>query len=91
MLLRKTEGTSGVEARVRRGSRGSFAAISSKEVPLDTVASRRIGSLAAATAADDVVDGHVAVIAGDLDATIVTSDPDDLIVWGVDRERLILC
>jgi predicted nucleic acid-binding protein len=62
-----------------------------EEVPLDSVASRRIGVLAGTNRVADVVDGHVALIAGDRDAVVVTSDPDDLLCWGVQEDRLVLC
>lgn len=62
-----------------------------EELPLDALVSRRIGALAAATGQKDVVDGHVALIAVDRDATIVTSDPDDLAAWGISRDRLMAC
>lgn len=59
------------------------------ERPLDEDASRRIGVLAAATGGVDVVDGHVAVLASEADAVVLTSDPDDLARWGIDRSRII--
>jgi predicted nucleic acid-binding protein len=62
-----------------------------EELPLDAFVSRRIGALAAATGQKDVVDGHVALIAGDRDATILTSDPDDLVAWGISTDRLVAC
>jgi hypothetical protein len=49
----------------------------------------RIGELLAVTQTDDVIDGHVALLADDTDR-IVTSDPDDLArlieARGVDAE-----
>ena len=62
-----------------------------EEVPLDPFASRRIGTLAAATGASDVIDGHLALIASDRDASVVTSDPEDLVRWGVSRARVVAC
>lgn len=61
------------------------------EEPLDRSASRRIGLLAAATGATDVVDGHVALIALERDAVVLTSDPEDLARWGVAGDRLVIC
>jgi len=61
------------------------------ELPLDTDASRRIGALAAAVGAADVVDGHVAVIALERDAVVITSDPDDIARWGIDVQRIVTC
>ena len=62
-----------------------------EELALDAFASRRIGTLAATMGAKDVVDGHVALIAADRAAIVVTSDPDDLAAWGVSPERLVAC
>ena len=62
-----------------------------EEVPLDADASRRIGAMAAVTRAKDVVDGHVAAIALERDAVLLTSDVDDLLLWGVTAERVIRC
>lgn len=62
------------------------------EVVLDPEASRRIGMLAAASpGARDVVDGHVAIIALDRDAVVLTSDPEDIARWGVPKANLVLC
>lgn len=61
------------------------------ERALDAKASRRIGLIAATTGAVDVVDGHVALLALDLDAIIVTSDPGDLERWGIDKDRIVRC
>lgn len=60
-----------------------------EEVPLGNAASRRIGALAALTGGTDVVDGHVALIADDQGARVVTSDPGDLARWGVPRSSLV--
>jgi hypothetical protein len=61
------------------------------ELPLDGLASRRIGVLASATQASDVVDGHVALIALDRDAEVLTSDALDITGWGVHDQRIIRC
>jgi predicted nucleic acid-binding protein len=62
------------------------------EVALDLEAARRIGLLAAAVpGARDVVDGHVAVIALDRDAVVLTSDPKDIAGWGVPAANIIPC
>ena len=61
------------------------------EIALDADESRRIGTLAAAVGASDVVDGHVALIALERDAIVVTSDPDDIERWGVDKRHIVTC
>jgi predicted nucleic acid-binding protein len=62
------------------------------ELALDSEASRRIGVLAAsAPGARDVVDGHVAVIALDRDALVLTSDPEDIARWGVPAANIVRC
>ena len=61
------------------------------EVPLDAEMSRRIGILAAAVGGTDVVDGHVAVLALERDAIVITSDPDDITRWGIAAERIVPC
>jgi predicted nucleic acid-binding protein len=61
------------------------------EIPLDPEASRRIGVLAAAVGSRDVVDGHVAIIALDRDAVVLTSDPRDIARWGVPDKRIVRC
>lgn len=61
------------------------------EIPLDPEAGRRIGVLAAAVGSRDVVDGHVAIIALDRDAVVLTSDPDDIARWGVPDEKIVRC
>lgn len=61
------------------------------EVPLDQAASRRIGVVAAAVGASDVIDGHVAVIALERDAVVVTSDPSDIACWGVAEDKIVAC
>src|SRR4051812_49684849 len=59
------------------------------ELPLDPEASRRIGALAAAVGSKDVVDGHVAIIALDREAVVLTSDPADIARWGVPAELIV--
>lgn len=61
------------------------------EIPLDPEAGRRIGALAAAVGSRDVVDGHVALIALDRDAVVLTTDPKDIARWGVPDERIVRC
>jgi predicted nucleic acid-binding protein len=62
------------------------------ELALDSEASRRIGMLAAAApGARDVVDGHVAIIALDSDAVVLTSDPEDIARWGVPAANIVPC
>ena len=62
------------------------------ELALDPEASRRIGMLAAAApGARDVVDGHVAIIALDRDAVVLTSDPRDIARWGVPAANIFPC
>jgi predicted nucleic acid-binding protein len=61
------------------------------EVPLDPDAGRRIGVLAAAVGSRDIVDGHVAILALDRDAVVLTSDPDDIARWGVPDQKLVRC
>ncbi len=59
-----------------------------EERALDGAAGRRVGELAARQGQADVVDGHVALLAADLQAAVLTSDVDDLLAWGVSRSRL---
>lgn len=62
------------------------------ELALDPQASRRIGMLAAtASGARDVVDGHVAIIALDQEAVVLTSDPEDIARWGVPTANIVRC
>ena len=61
------------------------------EESLDPDAGRRIGALAAAVGAADVVDGHVALMAIERDAIVLTSDPRDIARWGVPAERIVRC
>jgi hypothetical protein len=46
---------------------------------------------AAAPGARDVVDEHVAVIALDRDAVVLTSDPEDIARWGVPATNIVCC
>jgi len=48
-------------------------------VALDTAAAKRIGSAVAASGHTDIVDVHVAIIAADRSAGLLTSDRDDLL------------
>jgi hypothetical protein len=46
--------------------------------PLSEEVALRVGRLLAAAGTSDVVDGHVALLARGLRATVITSDPEDL-------------
>ena len=48
------------------------------ETGLDWAQARRVGALLGITATTDVVDAQVAILAHDLDAVVLTSDPRDL-------------
>jgi predicted nucleic acid-binding protein len=61
------------------------------EIALDPDAGRKIGVLAATIGSRDVVDGHVAMIALERDAIVLTSDPDDIARWGIPIERIVRC
>jgi predicted nucleic acid-binding protein len=62
------------------------------ELVLDSEASRRIGLLAAAASgARDVVDGHVAIIALDREAVVLTRAPEDIARWGVPAANIVPC
>lgn len=61
------------------------------EVPLDPEAARRIGVLAGTMGSRDVVDGHVATLALENDAVVLTSDPDDIARWGVPTDKIVRC
>jgi predicted nucleic acid-binding protein len=61
------------------------------EVPLDPDAARKIGLLAGAMGSRDVVDGHVATLALERGAIVLTSDPDDMARWGVPPARIVRC
>lgn len=61
------------------------------ELPLGPDAARRIGGLAVTATARDVVDGHVALLALELDAVVLTSDPADIVRWGVPAHRIVRC
>jgi hypothetical protein len=47
--------------------------------------------LAAQTGASDVVDGHIASLALGRGARVITSDPDDLVQWGVAQNTIVRC
>ena len=89
--------SSGVVAQVWRGGTRQvrLARLLGTDViderPLDPHAARRVGLLAAESGHDDVVDGHVASLALSRGTLVVTSDPDDLIGWGVPAERIVRC
>jgi predicted nucleic acid-binding protein len=61
------------------------------ELALDPDTGRKIGVIAATVGSRDVVDGHVALIALERDAVVLTSDPDDIARWGVPSERIVRC
>jgi predicted nucleic acid-binding protein len=61
------------------------------EVELDPDAARRVGTLAATARSRDVVDGHVAALALEYDAVVLTSDPADIARWGVPTNRIVRC
>lgn len=61
------------------------------EVALDPDAARRIGVLAAAAGSRDVVDGHVAVLALERSAIVLTRDPADIVRWGVPSNQVVRC
>jgi hypothetical protein len=46
--------------------------------PLNHDDAKRVGELLRASGTTDVVDAHVAVLAGRLRAPVITSDPDDI-------------
>lgn len=48
------------------------------EAPLDHGDARQAGELLRAAGTADVIDAHVAVLAGRLQAPVITSDPDDI-------------
>jgi predicted nucleic acid-binding protein len=60
------------QAQLRRFLRGC------RVLALDEQDAHRIGALLGAAGTSDVVDGQIALLASDTRATIVTSDPDDL-------------
>jgi predicted nucleic acid-binding protein len=61
------------------------------ELPLGPDVARRIGISAAPAASRDVVDGHVAMLALELNAIVLTSDPTDIVRWGVPLDRIVRC
>jgi hypothetical protein len=56
---------------------------------VDSVAVQ-IGTLLAKSGGADVVDGHVALLARRLKATVVTSDPDDLVALDSNLELVVV-
>lgn len=50
-----------------------------ERVPLDTVAAKRIGAVIRACGHSDVVDVHVALVALDREAAVITSDRADIL------------
>lgn len=77
-----------VVAQVWRGGSGRQARLATvlglkpdycHAVPLDREAARRIGTAIGASGHADVVDVHVAIVASDHRAVVVTSDRNDLI------------
>lgn len=57
---------------------------------MDAFVARAVGELCAATGASDVVDGHVAWRAYNRDLTVVTSDPDDISVFGLGLRIVVI-
>jgi predicted nucleic acid-binding protein len=62
--------------------------------PLDDVLARAAGRLCGETKTSDIVDATVAVLAVNLDATVLTSDPDDITrlvdcLHGLDRVEIL--
>ena len=55
------------------------------------IAGALIGALAAAVGSRDVVDGHIAVMALEREALVLTSDVQDISRWGVPTDRIIRC
>jgi predicted nucleic acid-binding protein len=74
----------GVVAQVWRGTQRQHAIArllrtrAVRVAPLSEDIALRVGVLLGATRTRDIVDGHVALIARALGATVVTSDPDDI-------------
>ncbi|ADP80427.1 PIN domain-containing protein [Pseudofrankia inefficax] len=74
----------GVLAQVWRGSARQHAVIglvrsdTVRVEPLTESVAMKVGRLLAVTGTSDVVDGHVALLARDLGAPVVTSDPKDI-------------
>ena len=63
---------SGRQAQLRRFLAGC------EVVPFKTEDAHAVGALLARTGTSDVVDGHLALVAQAIGATVLTSDPDDL-------------
>lgn len=89
----------GVVAQVWRGGTGRQARISALlglkpeqcvTVPLETAAAKRIGLAIGECGHADVVDVHVALVARDHRAAVITSDRDDILLVAPDlKERII--
>jgi PIN domain nuclease of toxin-antitoxin system len=58
------------------------------EAPLDHDDAKRAGELLRASGTTDVIDAHVAVLAGRLRAPVITSDPPDLAKLSEDLELI---
>jgi hypothetical protein len=89
--------SSGVVAQVWRGGprQARLARLLGSGVvderPLDAAAARQVGLRAGEVGGTDVIDGHVASLAMNRVARVVTSDGDDIRAWGVSAERIIPC
>lgn len=74
----------GVVAQVWRGSSRQHSMIrlirtgAVRSDPMTEDVALRIGLLLASSGTRDVVDGHVALLARKLNASVITSDPDDI-------------
>ncbi|MGH3873884.1 MAG: hypothetical protein ACRDSR_20665 [Pseudonocardiaceae bacterium] len=89
----------GVIAQVWRGGTGRQARISALlgltpercvTVPLETTAAKRVGLAIGQGAPADVVDVHVALVARDHRAAVITSDRDDILLVAPDlKERIV--
>lgn len=84
---------SAVEAQAVRQVQGQVRLVRALDgmftVPLDRAGARAIGQLLARTETNDVVDGHVAVVASRHPGPVVTSDADDLARLGIHPDRLV--
>lgn len=58
------------------------------EAPLHHGDAKQVGELLRATGTTDVVDAHVAVLAGRMQAPVITSDPGDIGKLGEDLELI---
>lgn len=88
-----------VIAQVWRGGTGRQARISALlglkpercvTVPLQTAAAKRIGLTIGECGHGDVVDVHVALVARDHDAAVITSDRDDILEVAPDLDKRIV-